>query len=168
LILRRFERRCEVRTKPLFLLQLAALSGAVWPLLGAPAGAGSMDPEFAVVSDLVNQQRVRRGCTALTWHEEIAAVAQAHSRDMSRRNYYDHVDPDGEGLQHRLIRGGVAWNGLAGENLAIGTVDGRTVYSLWIDSPPHRANIENCAFTHHGLGLQDGRWTHVFVQDPLS
>ncbi len=128
---------------------------------------GPLDPEFAVVSMLVNRHRERVGCLPLVWHEEIAAVAQAHSRDMEMRDYYDHVDPNGEDLQHRLSRGGITWNGIAGENLAIGTVDGRIAFILWMDSPRHRAIIENCAFTHHGLGLSDGRWTHVFVQDPL-
>jgi uncharacterized protein YkwD len=68
---------------------------------------------------------------------------------------------------HRLTRAGIAFNGVAGENLVIGTVDGAIAYSLWMDSQEHRANIENCAFTHHGVGLADGRWTHVFVQRPL-
>lgn len=126
------------------------------------------NPEFEIVSILVNRHRERVGCAPLAWDDEIAAVADAHSRDMQRRDFYDHVNPDGEDLQHRLIRGGVGWNGLAGENLAIGTVDGRTAYALWMDSPPHRSNVENCDFTHHGLGLRDGRWTHVFVQNPLN
>jgi uncharacterized protein YkwD len=68
---------------------------------------------------------------------------------------------------HRLTRAGIAFNGMAGENLVIGTVDGTIAYTLWMDSREHRDNIENCAFTHHGVGLADGRWTHVFVQRPL-
>lgn len=149
----------------LLLMLLGSLPASTTQVAVGPIFA---NPEFNIVSDLVNRHRERIGCAQLAWDDEIATVADAHSRDMQRRNYYDHVDPDGEGLRHRLIRGGVGWNGLAGENLAIGTVDGRTVYALWIDSPPHRANIENCAFTHHGLGLRDGRWTHVFVQNPLN
>ena len=145
------------------LLFLATVPGS-----GPARETGLSDPEFVVVTELVNRHRERTGCQALVWDEQIAAVAAAHSRDMATRGYYDHVDPDGEGLQHRLIRGGIRWNGIAGENLAIGTVDGRTAYALWIDSPPHRANIENCAFTHHGIGLEDGLWTHVFVQNPLG
>ncbi len=138
------------------------------PGSGPARDAGPDDPELTVVTELVNRHRQRVGCSALEWDDEIAAVAAAHSRDMSVRGYYDHVDPDGESLQHRLIRGGVGWNGIAGENLAIGTVDGRTAFSLWMDSRPHRANIENCAFTHHGIGLEDGLWTHLFVQNPLG
>ena len=147
---------------------LGLLLVASVPASGPAREAVRADPELAVVAELVNRHRERVGCSALAWDAEIAAVAAAHSRDMAVRDYYDHVDPDGEGLQHRLIRGGVGWNGVAGENLAIGTIDGETVFSLWMDSRPHRENIENCAYTHHGIGLEDGLWTHLFVQNPLG
>ncbi len=125
------------------------------------------DPEVLVLVELVNRQRSEVGCRPLAWHEGIASVARAHSLDMQNREFYDHVNPDGESLEHRLIRAGIAYNGVAGENLVIGTVDGRIAFTLWMESPEHRANIENCAFTHHGVGLADGRWTHVFVQRPF-
>jgi uncharacterized protein YkwD len=147
---------------------LGLLLLASGPASGPAREAVRADPELVVVAELVNRHRERVGCSALVWDAEIAAVAAAHSRDMAVRDYYDHVDPDGQGLQHRLIRGGVGWNGVAGENLAIGTIDGETVFSLWLDSRPHRENIENCAYTHHGIGQEDGLWTHLFVQNPLG
>lgn len=131
------------------------------------AGTGAPDPEILVLVELVDRRRSEVGCERLTWHDGIAAVATAHSLDMQRRDFYDHVDPDGETLIHRLTRAGIAFNGMAGENLVIGTVDGTIAFTLWMESAEHRANIENCAFTHHGVGLADGRWTHVFVQRPL-
>lgn len=130
------------------------------------SGSVAVDPEILVLVELINRRRSDLGCDSLTWHDGIAAVATAHSIDMQRRDFYDHVNPDGETLMHRLIRAGIAFNGVAGENLVIGTVDGTIAYTLWIDSPEHRAIIENCAFTHHGVGLADGRWTHLFVQRP--
>ncbi len=133
----------------------------------AVAGIEAADPEILVLVELVNRRRSDVGCEPLTWHEGIAAVAVSHSLDMQQRDFYDHVDPDGETLIHRLTRAGIAFNGVAGENLVIGTVDGTIAYTLWIDSAEHRANIENCFFTHHGVGLADGRWTHVFVQRPF-
>jgi uncharacterized protein YkwD len=138
-------------------------------IAGAPAVSETVaaDPEILVLVELVNRRRSDLGCAPLTWHDGIAAVATAHSIDMQKRDFYDHVNPDGETLMHRLARAGIAFNGVAGENLVIGTVDGTIAYTLWIDSPKHRAIIENCAFTHHGVGLADGRWTHLFVQRPL-
>lgn len=140
---------------------------AWWILLAILQIQVAPDPEILVLVELVDRRRSEVGCERLTWHEGIAAVAMAHSIDMQQREFYDHVDPDGETLMHRLTRAGIAFNGVAGENLVIGTVDGTIAYTLWMDSQEHRANIEDCAFTHHGVGLSDGRWTHVFVQRPL-
>lgn len=162
--------REPIRTTLLILLSFLLFeSPAGSSLAGSPAPTrpANPDPEVSVLVDLVNRRRSDLGCDPLTWHEGIASVAAAYSLDMQQRDFYDHVDPDGESLIHRLTRAGIAFDGVAGENLAIGTVDGTIVYTLWIDSPEHRANIENCAFTHHGVGLADGRWTHVFVQHPL-
>jgi len=158
-----------MRTTGLIFLSLLLIrfpSGFLTPGSSATTEADP-DPEVLVLVDLVDGRRSDIGCASLTWHDGIARVATAHSLDMQRRDFYDHVNPDAESLLHRLTRAGIAFNGVAGENLVIGTVDGTIAYTLWIDSPEHRANIENCAFTHHGVGLADGRWTHVFVQRPL-
>ena len=48
------------------------------------------------------------------------------------------------------------------ENIARTDQGPREVVRIWLSSPNHRANIENCRFTHQGMGLRDGRWTHVF------
>ncbi len=159
-----------MRAAPLVLLIILLFEFPAGSTLdGRPAAATDPepDPEVLVLVEHVNRQRSEVGCGPLTWHEGIAAVARAHSLDMQARDFYDHVDPDGESLLHRLTRAGIAFNGVAGENLVIGTVDGTIAFTLWMDSPEHRANIENCSFTHHGVGLADGRWTHVFVQRPL-
>ncbi len=135
-----------------------------------PSGAilrTAPDPEIERLVRLVNGHRAAIDCPALAWHDGIAAVAAAHSRDMTDRDFYDHVNPDGASLMHRLTLAGIAWNGVAGENLVIGTSDGETAFRLWMNSSEHRSNIENCDFTHHGVGLSDGRWTHLFVQRPL-
>jgi len=150
------------------LLQFQSTSGDSYGEFPPAAAVQLTHPEILVLVELVNQRRSAVGCEQLTWHAGIAGVAEAHSLDMQRRDFYDHVDPDGGTLLHRLTRAGIAFNGVAGENLVVGTVDGTIAYALWIDSDEHRANIENCDYTHHGVGLADGRWTHVFVQRPLS
>jgi len=124
--------------------------------------------EVVVLVDLVNAQRVTQGCEPLNWHEPTAQVAQAHSKDMRDRDFFSHTNPDGESPFDRLRNAGVDWNGAAGENIAWGTSSGETAFDMWINSAGHRANIENCAFTHHGVGLVDSHWTHLFVQNPAD
>lgn len=131
---------------------------------GPPAGT---DAEIVELVDLVNARRADAGCAGLAWHADVADVAEAHSQDMQDRNFFSHTNPDGDDPFERLAAAGIAY-ATAGENLAMGTGDGGQAFQLWIDSPGHRANIENCAYTHHGVGLVSGRWTHVFVGDPAD
>ena len=129
-----------------------------------PEGGGESDVEQFVTG--MNAHRLSEGCPALTWHAGVAAVAQDHSQDMVDREFFSHTNPDGENPFERLANAGITWDGGAGENIAAGTSDATLVLDLWLDSPGHRLNIENCAYTHHGVGLASEHWTHVFVTDP--
>lgn len=121
---------------------------------------------LAELHQLVNAYRLGAGCEALRWHEGTASVAEAHSRDMSRRNYFDHVTPEGTDVHRRLLAGGVTWQGSIAENIALTVRGPDLVIELWMDSPPHRANLLDCSFTHHGLGLFRDRWTQVLIERP--
>ncbi len=112
---------------------------------------------------LVNAHRASRGCPALVWLQPAADAAQAHSADMDRRGYFDHRSPEGQQPAQRLEARGVAWRMVA-ENIAWTPERGaRETLQGWIESRGHRANLENCGYTHHGIGLQNAYWTHVFV-----
>ena len=100
------------------------------------------------------------------WHPATADVAHAHSQDMQDRGFFSHTNPDDESPWDRLAEGGVTWNGPAGENIAQTPGGAESALQLWLNSPGHRANIENCAFNYHGVGLVGAYWTHVFITDP--
>ena len=154
---------------------MATRTGALLIILGlllpSPSAAQSTDDTAvpAALTELhqrVNAHRLAAGCEALQWHEPTARVAEAHSKDMATRDYFDHLTPEGTDLYRRLITGGVRWRGSIAENIALTTRGPEIVVELWMDSPPHRANIEECTFTHHGLGLYRDRWTQVLVERP--
>ena len=126
------------------------------------------DAEVVQLVDLVNEHRNGEGCDPLAWHNGAAAVAHAHSTDMRDRDFFSHTNPDGESPFDRMDAAGVSWSGMAGENIAWGTGSGDQAFDMWINSAGHRANIENCSYTHHGVGLVEGRWTHLFLQNPTS
>lgn len=115
---------------------------------------------------MLNRHRDRVGCTPLQWHAPTARVAEEHSRDMATREYFDHISPDGSDPARRLLAGGVTWHGYSGENIARTPAGPRSAAELWLDSPPHRENVERCEFTHHGIGGYDGRWTQILIQEP--
>jgi uncharacterized protein YkwD len=110
---------------------------------------------------LVNDYRVSAGCTPLTWITEIADVAEAHSLDMVQRDVFDDTNPDGASPFDRLRAAGLTYSRGA-ENIAIGYGGADAVLDGWLDSPGHRANIENCELSEHGVGLFETRWTHLF------
>lgn len=47
------------------------------------------------VFTLTNQERIKAGLAPFTWSDALADVAAAHCRDMSERQFFDHVNPDG-------------------------------------------------------------------------
>jgi uncharacterized protein YkwD len=147
---------------------LICLIGIVCPSPAPAQTPGEFTVERAVseLHDLVNTQREALGCKALLWHEPTARVAEAHSADMSARDFFDHFTPEGTDLYRRLLAGGVTWRGSIGENIALTSQGPEIVIELWMQSPPHRANILNCTFTHEGLGLFRDRWTQVLIERP--
>lgn len=129
---------------------------------GRPATAGDAQ-RVQEMARLVNAHRAARGCPALTWLQPAAEAAQAHSADMARRDYFDHRSPEGQGPAERLAARGVGYRMVA-ENIAWTPEQGaRETLQGWVGSRGHRQNLENCAYTHHGIGLQNAYWTHVFV-----
>jgi uncharacterized protein YkwD len=119
--------------------------------------------EQQVLMDRINKHRLAIGCRALTWDGRLATVARKHSEDMARRHYFSHVDPDGRDPGERLKAAGIGYRAAA-ENLAEGQSDGRDVYDDWIESPDHKENLENCDFTHLGIGISGRYWTLVLVK----
>ncbi len=111
---------------------------------------------------LLNSHRVSVGCAPLEWDGRVAVVAEAHSRDMVERDFFSHTNPDGDTPWDRLGGAGISFR-RAAENIAWGYTSGEAVLNGWLGSPGHRSNIENCALTHHGVGLADWHWTHLFV-----
>jgi len=145
---------------------IAILAGML--LAGGESGAapGPTDPEVASFVRLMNAHRVSRGLPALIWDSRIAAVAQAHSRDMYHRHYFSHTSPDGRSTWDRLAARDITYS-QAGENIAWGQITGSAVLTAWLHSPGHRANIENGSYTRHGVGRVGPYWTHVFIR-PMS
>jgi uncharacterized protein YkwD len=122
----------------------------------------SVDANVALFVDLMNDHRVSIGCPPLGWNDGVAAVAQAHSQDMVDRGFFSHTNPDGESPFDRLSGAGIAYS-RAAENIAWGHPTADAVLAAWLGSSGHRANIENCLLTQHGVGLVEQRWTHVFI-----
>ena len=148
------------------LLAICTAASCVAPPPASPAGPGPASPDDAVAEfvRLADDARADAGCSrALLWHDGLAAVARAHSDDMRRRDYFDHVNPEGKTPMQRVQAAGIGVTAVA-ENIALGQPTGQVVFRSWMDSPGHRRNLLNCEYTHHGVGLAGAHWTHVLVR----
>jgi len=125
--------------------------------------SGLMDPEIRELVRLVNARRRSIGCPELKWDDRIAAVAQRHSRDMVKRNFFSHRNPKGKDPFDRLEEADLD-STAAAENIASGPQTGKEVYESWLNSPGHRRNMLNCRYLRHGVGREEGRWTHVLIR----
>ncbi|MDR9507596.1 CAP-associated domain-containing protein [Brevibacillus agri] len=116
--------------------------------------------------DLLNVARLRAKLPVLTWDEQVAAVARAHSNDMAQHNYFSHTSPTTGSPFDRLKKAGIRYS-YAGENIAYGQLDGIEVHMGWMNSSGHRQNLLNQNFKQLGVGvvIKDGRpfYTQNFV-----
>lgn len=126
--------------------------------------SGSSDRSAQVIA-LVNEERAKAGCGALTEDPLLRKSAQGHSDDMAARGFFDHTNPDGADPGQRITAAGYRWS-TYGENIAMGQQSAQAVMTSWMNSPGHRANILNCAFKNIGVGIHDGAggpwWTQNF------
>jgi uncharacterized protein YkwD len=56
------------------------------------------------IHGLVNSERRKHGLRALIYDANLAAVAFSHSEDMGKRDFFEHINPDGEGPTDRAVR----------------------------------------------------------------
>jgi uncharacterized protein YkwD len=82
----------------------------------------------------------------LHWDGSLQSVAAGHSRDMARRNYFDHRSPEGRTVRDRVARTPYKAK-LVGENLAGGDRELRGALQGWLDSPPHCQNLMDPQFS---------------------
>ncbi|MCX5388194.1 sigma-70 family RNA polymerase sigma factor [Streptomyces sp. NBC_00083] len=124
----------------------------------------SMPAAVQQVLDLVNSERSKAGCSALTSNSKLYDAALKHSENMAAQNFFDHTDPSGAGPGERITAAGYQWSAY-GENIARGQADAASVMDSWMNSPGHRANILNCGFKEIGIGVHYGSGGPWWTQD---
>ena len=111
--------------------------------------APATDARSAVVA-ATDAERTAAGCDALRVDPRLADAAQGHAEDMAGNDYFSHTGQDGRAFDDRIRDAGHPSPG--GENIAAGQESAEEVVQAWMDSPGHRRNILNCAFTSIGVG----------------
>ncbi|MGW3956707.1 CAP domain-containing protein [Streptomyces sp. NPDC004752] len=129
----------------------------------APTATATAPETTTRIVKLVNDERSKAGCSALTLNDTLSKAAQAHSEDMAAHQNMSHTGSDGSAPGDRITKAGYTWSAY-GENVAYGYPTPEQVMAAWMSSPGHKANILNCSFKDIGVGLAQpgGYWTQDF------
>ncbi len=116
-----------------------------------------------IMINLVNQERVKRGLSALTLDERLRAVGRGHSADMLRRGYFSHYSPEGKSVADRVLEAEIDFL-VVGENLAYAPTV-QSAHQGFMNSEGHRANILSGEYSRIGIGAMDaGIYGRMFTQ----
>lgn len=101
----------------------------------------------------------------LKWNETLAKVAEQKALDMAKRNYFEHVDPDGYGMNYYMNKGGYTLDpdlltdkkANYFESIEAGSATGElAIKDLIID-----AGVPSLGHRYHLLGV--GEWNESLV-----
>jgi|GEM_PF-1140479 len=119
-----------------------------------PAAGGWYDDAYiGQVRDLVNAQRAQHGLVPVTMEPRLTNAAASYARTLSDYNWFSHVGPDGSTLVSRVEAAGFPFNVQIGEVLAWGTQSWLApgLVQAWMNSPAHREEILDPAYTRAGV-----------------
>lgn len=129
----------------------------------APVAVSAEAAAEAEVLKLVNDERAKVGCSAVSANSTLTKLAETFSEAMAAQDFFDHTDPSGATPWDRAAQLGIT--NLGGENIARGQADAAAVMQAWMNSPGHRANILNCDFKTLGVGVHFGAGGPWWTQD---
>lgn len=145
-------RRLEPRAAPSAAAPRVALPQDS-PTLARPTPENASLVVQAII-DQTNRSRAENGLPPVQPNAALMQAAQLHSQDMGRIDRMLHDIP-GVPLARLTDRAAsVRYDyRLLGENIAYNQASAADVVSSWMNSPPHRENMLNPAFTDIGVGL---------------
>jgi len=104
---------------------------------------------------ILNQSRQSQGLAPLTESKTLDQAALMKAQDMVANNYFSHQSPQGITPWFWFTKAGYQYT-YAGENLAVGFIDSRTVFNAWLNSPSHKENMLNPHYTEVGTAVVKG------------
>ena len=112
---------------------------------------------------LVNQMRGSEGLSPLVLSESLGRVASIRAEEMDAIEAYTHYSISYGSAFQMMKSAGIPFH-KAAENIAWGYSNTAEVLLAWANSPSHRANMMDPAFSTLGVGYsaQDGVWSLLF------
>lgn len=107
---------------------------------------------------LTNKARVENGLPVLQLSPELSSAAQKKADDMFAKNYWAHFAPGENNTPWVFIRNSGYDYLYAGENLAKGYTDSKSVVDAWMASKMgHRENILGKNYKDIGFAVKEGK-----------
>ncbi|WP_197281256.1 MULTISPECIES: CAP domain-containing protein [unclassified Mycobacterium] len=137
-------------------VEIVAIS---WLCCALIAPAGSLAESVARADDFgtslyTGVNGLRQPCGPLRDDPRLRAAAQRHADDMLHTGLSGHIGSDGSSPQMRIADAGYVGSHATGEIVYWGTgsaANPAQALDSWMQSPPHRGLIVNCAFTASGF-----------------
>ncbi len=142
------------------------------------------------IHELINEEKIKLGMNPLTFDEALAFIARKHSKDMAENNFFSHFDLNGNDFSYRYAQAGYVCEIKTGNLIHLGAENlfkyniAKTVYSDgsvaeyntqeelevsavqgWMNSLPHRENIEESFWLKEGIGVYIDEEGEVLVTE---
>ena len=134
--------------------------------ISAPPPLKQLNPQIknaaltdsGVIAWTNSNRRANGGLAALKENSTLDKEAQAKLADMFKQQYFEHINPQGNGPDYLAKTYGYAYISI-GENLALGDFkDDQDLLTAWMNSPGHRANILNTKYLQIGVAVGQGNF----------
>lgn len=138
--------RCFILTPAVLLLGFAAAT--------AQKDEFKLSKDEQAILDLINAQREKAEKPPLKANGQLTEAARGHAVNMAKQKKMDHVLDD-KGPADRVKEIGYKYK-VTGENVAMTPkLNPQQAVKVWMNSPPHKANIlsEKFAYEETGIGL---------------
>ena len=109
---------------------------------------------------LTNSLRQEQGIAPLAPLVPLHVSSREKALDMANLQYFSHTSPRAYELGHFLSEAGYNYD-VAGENLAMGFSSAEEIFSAWMNSPSHYANLVDPEFTQFGVSVENGFFDNV-------
>lgn len=131
-----------------------------------------LSPDEALVLQIVNEERRAGGFRCLELDPTLVQAARAHSLDMARRGYFDHIAPapaPTTPLDRYAAALGRRPEGVVGENIGRAAQPLMAViHNQMMESQEHKANITDVEYVRMGVGVYEMADGRVWVTEMFS
>lgn len=139
-----------------FLLLSSQVLMGVTYISGQSLMAENLETMKQNVINLTNQEREKVKTKALIENQSLDQAAQTKLNDMFNKNYWDHTSPSGQQAWDFINLTSYKYD-YAGENLARGFVDSKSIVNAWMNSSSHKKNLLNNHYQDIGVAVGQGK-----------